>query len=169
MTNTRKMTLQEYDEDLLAEYEKLHEAVPYMRAELRDDPEGCFGGRGNNSGSEILRNAEHRLAYLTGQGYMRHTETYIAILNAGNDLTPLVKLTGKDEALFISCEPGYGRKVVFKGGQTAEGNWKYTRGQGWLKGEPSAEVLEATQAVAEHLGSNLLEWRGEFYCPRVYI
>lgn len=169
MSNTRKMTLQEYDENLMAERKELHEAVPYMRSELRDDPEGCFGGRGNNIGSEILRNAENRLAYLTGQGYMRHTEAYIAILNAGHDLGPLVKLTGTDKALFISCEPGHGRKVIFKDGKTAEGNWKYTQVLGWLKGKPPVEVLEAARAVARHFDSSLLKWRGEFYCPRVYI
>ena len=167
--NTRKMMLSEYDENLQAERDKLHEAVPYMRYDLRNDPEGCFGGRGNNIGSEILRNAEDQLSYLTSLGYMRHTEDYIAILKAGNDLTPLINLIGKDNTLFISCERGHGRKFTYKG-KVVEGNWKYTHGQGWLKGEPPAEVLKAVQAVVEHLGSsNLLKWRGEFYCPRVYI
>lgn len=167
--NTRKMTVQEHDENLQTEWEKLHEAVPYMRSELRSDPEGCFGGRGNNIGGEILRNAEDRLGYLISLGYMRHTINYIAILKSGSDLTPLVKMTGKDNALFIECEHGHGRKVTFRDGKTAEGNWKYTQGQGWLKGEPPAEILQAAQAVTEHFGSELLEWRGEFYCPRVYI
>lgn len=168
--NTRVMTLADYDEQLDAEAEELRKAIPEMRAELRRDPEGCFGGRGNNIGHDIIARAEDRLGWLISQGYTIRTRPFIDLLEAGVDLSTIKKVIAKDNKIFIGGAEGYRRVKTLKSGKTAEVNWVYDRAKAEWKGEePPQEVLDAAEAVAAFYNSTLLEWRGEFHCPRVYL
>lgn len=172
--NTRKMTLEEYKPELDAEAEELHRTIPQMKAELRHDPEGCFGGRGNNIGHEMVGQAEDRLNWLTNLGYTNQTHPYIDLLQAGVDLSPIDKVIARSEGrspdkLFIGGAPGYRRMKEIQGTPT-EVNWVYDRvANCWQGQEPPQAVIAAAEAVANFHGSTLLEWRGEFHCPRVYL
>lgn len=166
--NTRIMTLDDYDENLDTEAERLRKTLPGMRAELRRDPEGCFGGRGNNIGRRIVEETEARLNWLTNRGYNIRTHPFIDLLKGGIDLTPIEKIVARDDKLFIGGAEGYGRIKVLESGEIVEVNWVYVRGQGWRGSIPPAVILRAADAVAEFHGSTLLEWRGEFHCTRIY-
>ena len=172
-SNTRKMTLKEYDEKLDAEAEELRRTIPQMKAELRHDPEGCFGGRGNNFGYEIVKETEDRQNWLTNLGYTSRTHPYIDLLQAGVDLSPIDKIvtnSGRNpHKVFIGGAPGY-RRMKEVGGKEIETNWVYDKGEGsWIDQEPPQEVIAAAEAVANYYNNTLLEWRGEFHCPRVYL
>lgn len=170
MENTRIMTLEDYDEMLDAEAEQLRRTIPGMRAELRRDPEGCFGGRGNNFGEAIVAEAENRLGWLMSQGYTLRAHPHIDLLQAGVDLSTIEKVVARDDKLFIGGTPGYRRKKTLRSGTEAEVNWVYDRGQGsWKDGGPPQEVIAAAEAVAVFHGSTLFEWRGEFHVARVYL
>lgn len=172
--NTRKMTLAEYNEELDTEAAGLRERLPQMKAELRLDPEGCFGGRGNNIGYEMVRQAEDRQNWLINLGYTSQVHPYIDLLQAGVDLSPIDKVIARSggrspDKLFIGGASRYRRIKEVKGTQT-EVNWVYDRNEGhWLGQEPPQAVIAAAEAVANFHGSTLLEWRGEFHCPRVYL
>lgn len=171
--NTRKMTLKEYNPELDAEAADLRERLPQMKAELKRDPEGCFGGRGNNIGYEIVRRAEDCLNRLTNLGYTSRTHPYIDLLQLGVDLSPIDKIiTNSDrrsDEVFIGGAPGY-RRIKEFGGKMVEVNWVYDKSEGcWRGQEPPQAVIAAAEAVANFYDSTLLEWRGEFHCPRVYL
>lgn len=169
MGNTRIMTLDDYDEKLDAEAADLRRTIPGMRAELWRDPEGCFGGRGNNIGYVIVEQAENRLGELIHQGYSIRTHPFIDLLQSGADLSPIEKVVARDDKLFIGAVEGHRRMKEIRG--TLVGvNWVYEREEGrWKDQEPPQVVLDAAEAVAAYYGSTLMEWRGEFHSPRVYV
>jgi len=94
--NTRIMTLKDYNKELDTEAEELRRTVPQMRAELYRDPEGCFGGRGNNIGIVIVQDAENRLGWLMGQGYTIRTHPHMDLLQRGVDLSTIEKVVARD-------------------------------------------------------------------------
>lgn len=168
--NTRIMTLEDYDAKLDAEAAELRISVPQMRAELYRDPEGCFGGRGNNIGQVTVENAEARLGWLANQGYTIRTHPYIDLLQAGIDLSTIEKVIAKDNAIFVGGTEGHRCKKTLKSSRVVEVNWRYDRNEeSWGDEEPPQEIIEAAEAVAAYYGSTLLEWRGEFHCPRRYL
>jgi len=167
--NTRIMTLAEFDEKLDTEAQKLREALPGMRADLRNDPEGCFGGRGNNIGTQIVENAENRLGWLTSQGYSIRAHPWIDMLQAGIDLSTVEKVAANERGVFIYGTEG-NRRIKQINSNPTEVNWMYDRKRGeWRGEEPPAEVIAAAEAIAAFHESGLLEWRGEFHVPRVYL
>jgi hypothetical protein len=159
MGNTRIMRLDEYNEELQEEACKLRESIPQMRTELYRDPEGCFGGRGNNIGHNMVEDAEDRLSWLINQGYTIRTKPYIEMLRASIDLSKIEKIVT------------HGRKNgnLFIVSANYENTWVYDRQTNAWKSEPTPEILAIAEAVANYHGSTLMEWSGEFYAPRVYI
>jgi len=171
--NTRKMTLKEYNPELDSEAADLRERLPRMKAELRHDPEGCFGGRGNNFGHRMVEEAENRLNWLTNLGYTIRTRPYVAFLQAGVDLSPIDKIVTNSNRnphkVFIGGAPGY-RRMKEIGNEEVEANWVYDKEESrWVDQEPPQAVINAAEAVANYYNSTLLEWRGDFHCPRVYL
>jgi len=77
------MEITEYSDETMEKYLNLRETVAQMRYELRTDPEGAFGGRGNNIGSAMLERHEAELAELDAAGYTRRTAAWAEMCRNG--------------------------------------------------------------------------------------
>lgn len=121
MATSRPMKITEYSEETMKRYESLADSVAQMRYEIRHDPEGCFGGRGNNIGSVMLKNAEAELAELNAAGYSKQTRRFVELSGAGFtfnaiDGVAVIARNGKRVAI-----PTAGRGKMYNG--VAAGNW----------------------------------------------
>ena len=121
MATTRPMKITEYSEEVMKRYENFSYRVGQMRYEIRHDPEGCFGGRGNNIGSVMLESAEFELAELNEAGYSKGTRRFVELCNAGFtfdaiDGVAVIARNGKRVAI-----PTKGRGKMYDGKPIA--NW----------------------------------------------
>jgi hypothetical protein len=169
MGNTRLMILEEYSPELNKEAQELVETIRDARYQLKHDPEGCFGGRGNNFGYAYLEDLEARQGYLMSLGYTFRTKDWFDMLQEGIDLATVEKVAANDKGVFIYGTEG-NRRVKKIRGEPVEVNWMWDRKTGEWRGEkPPAEIIATAEAVAGFYDSTLLEWRGDFHAPRVYL
>ncbi len=139
MATSRPMQITEYSEETMKQYENLADTVAQMRYEIRHDPEGCFGGRGNNIGSVMLENAEVELAELNAAGYSKQTRRFVELCNAGftfNAIDGVAVIARNGLRVAI---PRKGRGKLYNGAAIAN----------WLLDDPEipADVLAEADAL----------------------
>ena len=119
---TRPMRIDEFSVEKMIAFEEMAKHVAERRHEIVHDPEGCFGGRGNNIGSVILAEAEAELAKMQVAGYSKASRTFKALIDAGIRFEAVtgVGIRERDGKICITAIPGRGRKIT---GQDIEANW----------------------------------------------
>lgn len=167
-----KMKLSDYDEKLDAEARQLRKEIPEDRYELKHDPEGCFGGRGNNFGYDYLMQKEYRAAHLANAGYHTQTADFIAMLRSGIDFSKIVAVKvvpgHKFGNVLIEVENEFGYDKLMSDGSTHRIPRYWLRNDNTWSGEISQDIIETARSILSHFGKSFdSKDEFEFFVPTV--
>lgn len=144
MTNVRPMTADEVSSEKVEEYMAKRSMYLQIKQELAEDPEGAFGGRGNNAPTQI-RKMEGELAALESEGYSLLTVRFRTLIESGIRFEAVTGVSqvavGKNKDKWaVSAVEGKGRKV--------EGS---SRERYWLLDDPEipADILAEANSILE--------------------
>jgi len=161
MKNYRLMTSKEYDLELGNEARELATTIPQMEKELRADPQGCFGGRGDNFGFQMIAEKNARWNHLRNLGYIASAENFGKLVEAGVEAAPISRIR-------FFAENRKGQKNVLRIEVDGGGTYRSIGGE-WTQ-EPPTAIVEHAERIVRALGAEGLgDWHGDFVTPTVYL